>query len=81
MATSVFDSAVPTDEYVAVQQGSTVKYLLKKTSIGRRKAIKAINFVQSQGSTNSVFSGSGYGMIDALDPTIMSNIQNTVNNR
>ncbi len=73
MATSVFDSAVPTDEYVAVQQGSTVKYLLKKTSIGRRKALKAINFVQSQGSTNSVFSGSGNVNLQFLLPIGVSN--------
>lgn len=73
MSTSVFDSAVPVDEYVTVQQGATIKYLLKKTSIGRKKAQKAINFVQSQGSTNSVFSGSGNVNLQFLLPIGVSN--------
>lgn len=69
---SVFDSSVAHDPYEAVMSNGTAQYLLKKSSIGKFRALNKVSFVQSTSSTSSVYSQANV-MVSFLLPIGMSN--------
>lgn len=65
---SVFDSPVAHDAYDAVQSNGTTQYLLKKSSVGKFRAITKVSYVQSTSGTNNIFNGTANQLLSFLLP-------------
>lgn len=70
---TVFDQNTGHDLYEAVMSNGTAQYLLKKSSIGKFRALSKIAFVGSTSATTSVFTQSNV-MVSFLLPIGQSNL-------
>lgn len=71
-ANDLFDNgSLPHEEVVSIKN-SGIEYLLKKSQLGRKKARKVVQSVQSQGSTSNVFTIGG-SQLNMLLPLGASN--------
>lgn len=69
---NVFDVPVAADPYEAIVSNGQAQYLLKKSSIGRLRALSKLQWLQSTSSTSSVFTTANT-CVSFLLPTGLSN--------
>lgn len=70
---SVFDQSIAHDAYDAVVSNGTTQYLLKKSSVGKFRALEAVQYIQSTSGTNNIFNGTANQQLQFLLPIGMSN--------
>lgn len=70
---SVFDQPIAHDAYEAVVSNGTTQYLLKKSSLGKFRAVTKVSYVQSTSGTNNIFNGTANQLVTFLLPIGMSN--------
>lgn len=70
---SVFDQPIAHDAYEAIVSNGTTQYLLKKSSVGKFRALPKISYVQSTSGTNNIFNGTPNQLVSFLLPIGMSN--------
>lgn len=70
---SVFDQPIAHDAYEAIVSNGTTQYLLKKSSLGKFRAITKVSYVQSTSGTSNIFNGTANQLLSFLLPIGMSN--------
>lgn len=69
---NVYDVPAAVDQYEAIVSNGQAQYLLKKSSIGKVKALSKLQWIQSTSSTSSVFTTANT-CVSFLLPTGLSN--------